>query len=76
METRLKETRIPLFGEGGLIRQLGISDKTAAREFRRQIQRWLAHIKVEDIWPECPATLDGDCLTLQHSKAIAARISS
>ena len=72
--TAQKETRIPLLGEAGLIRQLGISEKTAAFEFRRQIKRWLAHIKAEDIWPECPAVLDGDSLVLQHSKAIAARI--
>jgi hypothetical protein len=74
--TAKKETRIPLLGESGLIRQLGISDKTAAREFRRQIKRWLTHIKAVDIWPDCPAVLDGDSLILQHSKAIAARISS
>lgn len=74
--TAKRETRIPLLGEAGLIRQLGISEKTTAREFRRQIKRWLAHIKAEDIWPECPAALKGDSLILQHSKAIAARLSN
>lgn len=74
--TAKKETRIPLLGEAGLIRQLGISDKTAAREFRRQIKRWLSHIKAVDIWPDCPAVLDGDSLIVRHSKAIAARPSN
>ena len=72
--TAKKETRIPLSGDSGLIRQLGISEKTVAREFRRQIKRWLTHIKAVDIWPDCPAVLDGDTLILQHSKAIAARL--
>ena len=71
--TAQKETRIPLLGDAGLIRQLGISDKTTAREFRRQIKRWLSHIKAEDIWPGCPAVLEGDVIILQHSQAIAAR---
>lgn len=72
--TAKKETHIPLSGDSGLLRQLGISEKTVAREFRRQIKRWLTHIKALDIWPECPAVLEGDTLIIQHSKAIAARL--
>ena len=74
--TAKKPTRIPLLGEAGLIQQLGISDKTTDREFRRVIKRWLLHIKAADIWPDCPAILDGDSLIVHHSKAIAARPSN
>ena len=62
-------------GEGGLLRQLGISEKTGSRELRRQIKRWLANIKQHDIWPDCPVYLaeDGNTLVVQHHKAIAPR---
>jgi hypothetical protein len=74
--TAKRETLIPLVGESGLLRQLGISDKTTPREFRRQVKRWLAHIKAPDIWPDCPVDLSagGNSLVLQHAKAIAARL--
>jgi hypothetical protein len=66
---------IPLVGEGGLMEQLGISEKTKPREFRRQVKRWLRRIKMADIWPECPAGLsaDGDYLVIDHEEAIAGR---
>lgn len=74
--TAKKQTMIPLAGEGGLIRQLGISDKTESREFRRQIKHWLNNIKQPDIWPSCPAQIaaDGVSLIIDHHKAIAPRI--
>jgi hypothetical protein len=71
--TARKQIRIPLIGEGGLIRQLGISKNTGGREFRRQLKRWLSHIKTSEVWLDCPASLDGDYLIVQHKKAVAER---
>lgn len=64
---------IPLVGPSGLMNQLGISEKTDRREFRRQIRRWLT--KTKALWPECPARLDkdGNVLILSHAKAISGR---
>jgi len=66
-------TSIPLVGPSGLMSQLGISEKTDRREFRRQIRRWLK--KTKALWPKCPARLDadGNALILSHAKAIAGR---
>jgi hypothetical protein len=46
---------IPLFGPGGLVQQLGLSNNLRDRDFRRQIRRWLRI--VDQLWPECPARL-------------------
>ena len=67
------EVAIPLFGDSGLISQLGISEKTAPFELRRQIRRWLTKINV--LWPGCPAQLasNGAALVVEHAQAIAPR---
>ena len=67
------ETSIPLSGEAGLMAQLGISEKTAARDFRIQVRKWL--VKTKALWPGCPARLagDGTALIVSHGRAIAAR---
>jgi hypothetical protein len=66
---------IPLMGAGGLMEQLGISEKTKAFEFRRQVKHWLRRIKMADIWPACPAGLsaDGNYLVIDQKEAIAQR---
>ena len=46
---------IPLFGPGGLVQQLGLSNNLRDRDFRRQIKRWLGI--VDQLWPESPARL-------------------
>jgi len=46
---------IPLFGPGGLVQQLGLSNNLRDRDFTRQIKRWLRI--VDQLWPECPARL-------------------
>jgi hypothetical protein len=73
--TAYKPVAIPLFGEGGLLEQLGISGQTAMFEFRRQLKRWLAAIKRPDIWPDCPAEIssNGQYLIISPHKAIAPR---
>jgi hypothetical protein len=43
--TAKTSTSIPLVGPSGLMSQLGISEKTDRREFRRQIRRWLKKTK-------------------------------
>jgi hypothetical protein len=67
------EVRIPLFGQGGLMDQLGISSKTAKRDFRLQLKKWLT--KTQALWPGCPARVseDGLYLLIRHAKAIASR---
>lgn len=60
--------RISLFGSGGLGDQLGSSDYSADRFFRRKMIRWLAEVKT--FWPRCPAQIsaDGQMLILHSSK--------
>jgi len=62
------QVRIPLFGPEGLSQQLGTTDYSADRFFRRKLQHWLRQVKV--IWPECPATIsdDGRVLEVRSSK--------
>jgi hypothetical protein len=67
--------RIPLFTLGGLAAQLGSTEYTAERFFRRKLDHWLSEVKA--IWPQCPAhvCLDGQRLILHSSRkapAIAA----
>lgn len=49
--------RIPLFGVGGLSEQLGTEEYSANRFFRRKIHHWL---RVQTLWPECPASISQD----------------
>ena len=59
---------VPLFGPGGLISQLGISERLRERDFRRQIVQWLK--LTQQLWPECPVTIaeDGTCLLVKPTK--------
>jgi hypothetical protein len=50
--------RVPLFGEFGLINQLGTTDYCRPRKFREKMERWLNLIRA--MWPGCPATIDKD----------------
>lgn len=62
---------IPLFGDGGLVNQLGVEGYANKRKFRQTLKRWIESIRA--LWPECPALLseDGEYLILRHAKAIA-----
>lgn len=64
--------KIPLAESGGLMGQLGISEKTNIRDFRKQIRKWLDMTRL--LWPECPASLSptGEYLRVAHRKAISA----
>lgn len=64
------EERVPLFGEFGLVNQLGIGAYARPRKFREQLEQWL--ILVKAMWPECPARVssDGGALIVNRANAI------
>lgn len=72
--TARESVTIPLIGASGLINQLGISEKTNARNFKIHVRQWLKKIKA--LWPECPAflSLDGTKLIASHAEAITSRL--
>jgi hypothetical protein len=61
---------VPLFGQEGLISQLGNSANLRERDFRRQIMQWLNVIR--QLWPECPASLleSRTCLLVRPIKSV------
>jgi hypothetical protein len=48
--------RVPLFGDFGLISQLGSADYARPRKFREKLESWL--VLVRTMWPQCPASID------------------
>jgi len=48
--------RVPLFGDFGLVSQLGSSEYARPRKFRERLEGWLDLVRA--MWPECPAALD------------------
>jgi hypothetical protein len=64
------EERVPLFGEFGLVNQLGIGAYARPRKFREQLEQWLSLVKA--MWPECPARVssDGGALMISRANAI------
>jgi len=65
--------RVPLFGGFGLMHQLGSVDYARPRKFRERLERWLRLIRA--MWPECPARIssDGLSLTVDHAVAIPSQ---
>ena len=63
---------LPLFGEAGLISQLGVGGYGAKWKFRQTLKRWIATTKA--LWPGCPAQLseDGDHMVLHPARAVQA----
>ena len=61
--------RVPLFGDFGLINQLGSTDYARPRKFREKLECWLDLIRT--MWPECPASIDQDGTGLFVDKANA-----
>ncbi len=66
--------RIPLFGEAGLIHQLGSAEYSRPRKFREKLEGWLGLLRV--LWPECPAKTSGDGLYLLIERAFTIRSST
>lgn len=50
--------RVPLFGDFGLVSQLGSTDYARRRKFREKLEGWLKLVRT--MWPECPASIDRD----------------
>jgi hypothetical protein len=48
--------RVPLFGEFGLVSQLGSGQYARPRKFREKLESWLELVRT--MWPQCPAQLD------------------
>src|SRR5207302_132385 len=64
------EERVPLFGDFGLVSQLGSAEYARPRKFRERLERWLDLIRT--MWPECPARISaaGNALIVQRAEAI------
>ena len=62
--------RVPLFGDFGLINQLGSTDYARTRKFREKLGCWLDLIR--SMWPECPASIDenGTGLFVDRANAV------
>jgi len=56
------EESIPIFGSFGLVQQLGCTKYSRPRRFRVKLEQWLGTIRT--LWPDCPAELSGDGLSL------------
>jgi hypothetical protein len=62
--------RVPLFGDFGLISQLGSADYARPRKFREKLEGWLDVIRT--MWPQCPASIDqnGTGLFVDRANAV------
>jgi hypothetical protein len=67
-----REESVPLFGEFGLTRQLGVAEYNRPRKFRELLEGWLSLVRL--MWPECPAevSVDGRSLMVRPASAILA----
>jgi hypothetical protein len=63
--------RVPLFGDFGLVSQLGSASYVRPRKFREKLNSWLDLIRA--MWPECPAVVDRDGTGLYVDRAMAVR---
>jgi len=61
--------RVPLFGDFGLVSQLGSADYARPRKFREKLEYWLDLVRT--MWPECPASIDSDGAGLFVDRASA-----
>lgn len=69
--------RVSLFGDFGLVSQLGSIEYARPRKFREKLEGWLDLIRT--MWPECPAVIDKDGLGLLVDRAasvIAQEVSN
>ena len=65
--------RVPLFGDLGLVSQLGSTDYARPRKFREKLEGWLKLVRA--MWPECPAHIadDGHALWVDRAAAVRPR---
>ena len=61
---------IPIFGDFGLVRQIGTVEYARPRRFREKLNQWIRTIRL--VWPECPAKIssDGLHLVVDHATAV------
>jgi len=61
---------IPIFGDFGLVRQIGTVEYARPRRFREKLAQWIRTIRL--VWPECPAQIscDGLYLMVDHAAAV------
>ena len=64
------QERVPLFGDCGLVNQLGSADYVRPREFRERLERWLDLVRT--MWTQCPARIsaDGRAILIDRGQAI------
>src|SRR5262249_16900970 len=57
---------IPIFGEFGLVQQIGTVEYARPRRFREKLDQWIRTIGI--LWPQCPAQIsaDGRYLVIDH----------
>jgi hypothetical protein len=60
---------IPIFGDFGLVRQIGTVEYARPRRFREKLNQWIRTIQL--VWPECPAKISSDGLYLMVDPATA-----
>jgi hypothetical protein len=62
--------RVPLFGDFGLVSQLGSVEYARPRKFRAKLEGWLDLVRT--MWPQCPAAIDanGTGLFVDRANAI------
>jgi hypothetical protein len=65
--------RVPLFGDFGLVNQLGSADYARPRKFREKLEGWLDLVRA--MWPECPAAMDTNGTGLWVDRAHAVLTS-
>ena len=65
------EERVPLFGDFGLVNQLGSATYARHRKFRERLERWLDLVRM--MWPECPAFISPDGRAIIVKRAYAIR---
>ena len=61
--------RVPLFGDFGLVSQLGSAYYARPRKFREKLENWLDLVRT--MWPQCPAAIDSDGMGLFVDRANA-----
>jgi hypothetical protein len=67
---------IPIFGNFGLVRQIGSVEYARPRRFREKLDQWIATIRL--LWPECPAKIssDGRYLIIDHATPVSSERTS
>jgi hypothetical protein len=66
------EEAIPLLGAFGLANQIGSIEYARPRRFREKLDQWLDSIRA--LWPECPARISPNGLSLIVNRATAVRM--